>query len=384
MTTEQKAFFELVRAGLWGTAADPAVFSAETNWTNLYGHGRRQAMLGILLDGIRSLPEALRPGRALYLQWCASVLQIEEQNKKINHEIGKLYTLLRSQGVNPILLKGQGAARNYPAPLHRQCGDIDLYIGKARFEQVNRLLRQDGVETHEASVKHSHFEWNGVIVENHRILAKMRAPGANRILQHKIAAWHESGMAESFNLDGCEVNVPPAAFDVLFLLQHAVNHLMTSGIGVRQICDWACLLHGRKKAIRQENVAEDLRRLGLDKAARIIGAFAVRYMGLPADDLPLPFDKNDESLCEFLLDEIWTGGNFGKEDPRKTPRPDGYWSGKWHTFRTVLRRQLRFREIAPSEAAWMPYSLTRDFLRAQRALRLRKRKRKEPLPAEQT
>lgn len=381
MTTEQKVFFELVRAGLWGTAADPAVFSAETNWENLYEHGRRQTMLGIMLDGIRTLPEALRPGRGLYLQWCASVLQIEEQNKKINQEIGKLYTLLRSEGVSPILLKGQGAARHYLDPLHRQCGDIDLYIGEARFEQVNRLLRQDGVETLEPSAKHSHFEWNGVVVENHRILAQMKAPGANRILQNIIASWYESGMAESFSLDGCEVDVPPATFDVLFLLQHAVNHLMASGIGVRQICDWACLLHSQKKTIRRETVAEELRRLGLDKAARIIGAFAVDYLGLPIEDLPLPFDKNDESLCGFLRDEIWTGGNFGMKDPRKTPRPDGYWSGKWHTFRTTLRRQIRLWKIAPSEAAWMPYSMTRDFLKAQRSLLLRKRDRKKPIPA---
>lgn len=30
--------------------------------------------------------------------------------------------------LSPVLLKGQAFAENYPYPLHRQCGDIDLYF----------------------------------------------------------------------------------------------------------------------------------------------------------------------------------------------------------------------------------------------------------------
>lgn len=365
MTTEQKAFTALIRAGLWGAEADASLFSAQTDWAALYRRGQQQALLGILLDGIQTLPPDLRPERTFYLQWCAAVFRIEETNKKLNAAIGDLYALLRAKGVNPVLLKGQGVARNYPHPLHRQCGDIDLFVGENPYELVNLILCREGKETSLPSAKHSHFEWRGVVVENHRRLALMKRPRADRQLQRIIARWHETDQTFRFVLEGCEVTVPPVEFDAVFLLQHMVNHLLTSGIGFRQVCDWMCLLHHYSGSLDKESVANDLKSLGLDKAARVFGAMAVDCLGLPETDLPLRFNADDAALGQILFDEIWDSGNFGKADARKKPRPKGYWSGKWHSFANVLARQRRLRKIAPAESAWVPVTMLFNFIKAR-------------------
>lgn len=369
MTTEQRAFFELVKAGLWGTTADVSAFDSHTDWPRLYKYGKSQTLLGIMLDGIQTLPAELRPERGLYLRWCAFVLQIEERNKKLNREIDNLYKLLRADGVEPVLLKGQGAARNYRNPLHRQCGDIDIYIGKHNFERVNRLLEQDGQEALEVCAKHSAYNWHDVSVENHRILAQMEAPTADRHLQRNIASWHGTDKMVRWELDGCEIVVPPVEFDALFLLQHAVHHLFNLGIGFRQICDWACLLHHNREQLDRALAARELKALGLDRAARIFGALAVKYLGLDEADLPLPFDAKDEADCDWLFDEIWGSGNFGKFDARRTTRPKGYWRGKWHTFTSIVGRNRKLRRVAPAEVFWTPIMRIVNLVWAQFYLR---------------
>lgn len=361
MTTEQSLFFELVRAGLWGTAADASRFGGPVDWDGLCRHARNQTLLGVVLDGIQTLPDELRPARSLYLPWCAAVLRTEDNNRRLDAEVGRLYALLRPHGIEPVLLKGQGTARNYLRPLHRQCGDIDLYVGRADYERVNRLLAAEGVETEVPNARHSSYRWHGVIVENHRLLS-MRAPRADRRLQQLVAAWHGTSRAVRFDLAGCEAVVPPVEFDVLYLLAHAVHHLMNVGIGFRQICDWACLLRRHRATIDREAVACDLRAVGLDRAARVFGALTVACLGLTADEVPLPFDAADEELARWLLDEIWACGNFGRAGDAHAR---GYWRHKWHTFRTMLGRYRRVRRIAPAETAWNPLRLVAQFFRAQ-------------------
>lgn len=366
MTTEQRAFFELVRAGLWGTTADASAFNDKTDWNGLYNRGRSQTLLGIMLDGIQTLPETLRPERSLYIRWCASVLQTEENNRKLNREAGNLFTLLRAHGVEPVLLKGQGTARNYLRPLHRQCGDIDIFIGDEYFELVNDLLRQEGCSNGETTYKHSGFNWHGVSVENHRVPVKMNSPLSNRRLQRYIASWHGTDKAFRFDLDGCTVTVPPVEFDVFFLLLHAMNHLLHGGIGLRQVCDWACHLHYNRAVIDQKSLASQLQSLHLERAVRVFGALAVKYLGLPEEELPVRLQSGDEKLGDWLLEDIWRNGNFGYSNAGRKPRPKGYWRGKWHTFTTSMERIGSLWRVAPMEALWTPVTMIDNLLQAQK------------------
>ena len=142
----QHAFFSLVRSGLWGTPADRQLFRSVSpdDWETVYRMANSQALLALTFDGISSLPAELRPPRALYLKWAARTAQIEQANKRLNQLLPELNTLYREAGLHPVLLKGQGIGTNYRTPLHRQCGDIDIYLGKQGQPIANRLLLQQG------------------------------------------------------------------------------------------------------------------------------------------------------------------------------------------------------------------------------------------------
>lgn len=354
MTIIQQQFFALVQAGLWGTEADASLFDGQTDWTLLYQSARAQALLGIVLDGIQTLPTEKRPPRMLYLKWCNTLLNIEEKNRLLNRELANVYALCRTNGVEPVLLKGQGVAQNYRNPMHRQCGDIDLFTGYDFYKKVNDLLLPDVTRIDEECFKHVGFEWHGVTIENHRVLNTLNAPAANKRFQAEITRWHRGGEVRKRQVGDCTVSVPPLTFDAVYILVHSVLHALNEGIGLRQVCDWTCLLHYHKETLDKEAVRKLLRDYGLEKAARIFGVVSVKYLGLQAECLPVAYKPEDKATGEWLMNDIWQEGNFGRFNTNKKRRPKGYWSGKWHTLTQLTKRCANMKRLAPAEARWYP------------------------------
>lgn len=358
MTPIQKQFFALVQSGLWDKDINTDVFGQETDWQQLYQTAKVQALLGIVFDGMQKLPQELRPKRELYLRWCNSLLMIEKNNHILNQELANVYALYRANRIEPVLMKGQGVAQNYRNPLHRQCGDIDLYIGPKNYEKANKLLRHESTGEHEENHKHTCIRWHGVDIENHRVLSRLSCPSSDRSFQQEIARWHDTAACRKLKIGDCQATLPPLSFDVAYVLLHSALHFLNEGIGLRQVCDWANILHAQKEEIDLKDTAKLLEEWGLSKAARIFGVVAVNYLGLPIQELPISYTEKDLQTGEWLLNDIWQGGNFGKYDQMRKNRPKGYWKGKWYTFSRATKRCREFGALAPAEARWYPLMLT--------------------------
>lgn len=363
MDSSKNKFLQLVRAGLWGTVPPVALFDKLTDWNDIYNLSKQQAVLGVALDGINLLPANLRPPRLLYLKWCAEVLEIEDENHRLDKEMINLFSLLEENGTRPVLMKGQGVARNYPYPLHRTSGDIDIFVGKEDYDKVNNLLAIDGKALEKWSPKHLMFEWHDVVVENHRLMVKLNNPATDKKIQRIIEDWYLNGKTDEIIIEGYKITLPPIDFDLVFLLLHSVVHLMGFGVGLRQVCDWAMMLHTRKGEINKQNVLKILKKLGLVSAARIFGALSVKYLGLPEEDLVIPFKKSDIRYADQLLNDIWYNGNFGFSGERIKKRPGGYVVARLYNLFNTARRAYRLSKIAPGEALWAPYvKFTQYFL----------------------
>lgn len=367
MNTRQ-AFFALVRAGLWEADTDTAPFGGLTasQWQEIFAMTRQQALIGVCFDGVCHLPESLRPPRPLYLQWAALTLQVEQANRALNDSIASLFPLYRHAGLHPVLLKGQGNARHYANPLRRQCGDVDIYLGREGQPVANRLITEAGAMPEgEASSKHSSYSYRGVHIENHRDILHLNSPAANRRLQRIIGGWQQAQTAAD-EAGGIVAPVPPLQFNVLYVFLHAFGHFLSSGIGLRQVCDWARLVNQHHAGIDAPLLQERLRRLGLARAAAAFGYIAVHYVGLPAHCLPFSIEgQTTTELGELLIADILQAGNFGQYDRRVSDRPKGYWAGKWHTFARACRRCGALYRFAPAEAAWYPLRLIQHSLGIQ-------------------
>lgn len=375
----RRQFLELLQSGLWGRQADACLFEGTVQWEALLGMARAQALLGIVFDGVETLPPRYRPAKVLYLRWCAAVAQVEQANEMLDQCTVEVIGHYRQGGLAPLLLKGQGIARCYLHPEHRQCGDVDVYLdGRHRCSRANEILGRQGAEpVSEESDHHTSFNYQGVMVENHLFIGKLCTPWANYRFQQFTR--HESRRRlRMVDIDEVAVQLPSPTFDALYVFVHAFRHLILGGIGFRQLCDWCRLLHTERQNINYLRLRHELSRLGLLHAALVFRDLAVNYLGLSPDDLPIvlyPTDDKPMALyaanlrihkkAKELLDEIFATGNFGQYDLRIAPRPSGYWSGKWYTFVHALHRCVRLYRLAPAEVLFQPLALIQGSLAGQ-------------------
>lgn len=70
--------------------------------------------------------------------------------------------------------------------------------------------------------------------------------------------------------------------------------------------------------------------------------------------------KPNEEDGRFLLNEIMSGGNFGKYG--KDGVMEGHADGKLAFFLARMRRNLRFMTHYPSEILWSPYDMISHYI----------------------
>lgn len=352
--------FNLVKSALWQTAADASLFAAQTDWQAIYQLARKQTVASIAFDGMLTLPPNLQPPRPLLLQWSNSLMLCEANNHLLNQRIETLFKHYQEARLKPLLLKGQGVAQCYPRPEHRQPGDIDVYIGREDYERSNLLLTQLGGEIEQESAKHAHGHWEGVTVENHFLLTQFASPAANRFLKREILPLLPGNRTVS--IEGNNIPVLPLEVDVFFVFVHLALHFLSGGIGLRQLCDWTCLLHTHANKMDEAEVVRMLQGVGLFNAAKAVGAIVVNELGLPQDELPFYISKADKQRGEWLLKDIIQGGNFGFHGSVRRNRPNGRISGRWYTLTQTVKRCREYYALTPSEACWHPLKLIKTFI----------------------
>ena len=203
----QLQFLELLRAGMWGGSADVSLFEdGAADWKKILAHAKMQAVMPLVYDGIVSLPERLRPDMPTMYRLMAFTDKIERLNGKLDRAAGELSEKLSGCGIRSVLLKGQGNAVLYPNPARRQCGDIDLYVGEDNFGRTMSLLSEWGMvdKLAEATYKHSHFEWDGVTVEVHKLAADPSETSAS------FAEWERKSLQDT----DCKVILDGISLDI--------------------------------------------------------------------------------------------------------------------------------------------------------------------------
>ena len=93
-----------------------------------------------------------------YMRMRKSLLKIASLHYMDERAIKITVEALRKEGIEPILLKGEGNASFYPVPLARECGDVDLYTGKENYHKacdvINSLATEEEKSKAEQSDKH--------------------------------------------------------------------------------------------------------------------------------------------------------------------------------------------------------------------------------------
>lgn len=338
----------------------------ESTWKELMNLARKQAVTGIVMDGILKLPSECLPPASLKLKGIQQLLRIEQLNRRLNGEAVQVSKYLQREGYTGIVLKGQGIARYYPHPLHRMPGDIDVWP-----DAEPALLRKY------ANIKCPNKEWtphhthlsilDETEVELHFQPSYMFNPMTNRWLlafcrNHRSACAANRVMLEE---TGRPVAVATDAFNRVYVLQHIMRHLFDEGIGLRQLMDYGLVLRKGMTTAEKKETMQTLRRLHMEGFAGAVMYVLQTVFALEPEYL---ICTPNERKGKLLLEEILEGGNFGHYDQR------GNKQNLPNKVKKRVHKFLRVFSLAPSEAVWSFLFFTRAFfLRRWHRLKLSNR-----------
>ena len=188
------------------------------------------------------------------MTWMGKAQQIRRQNMKVNAVAGKLFSMLREDGLRCCILKGQGNALMYPNPYSRTPGDIDVWIHASRERIIEYASKKFELED-DIRLQHLETSLDGVPVELHFFPCSMNNPIYHTRLQKWFRRNADLQCSHIVGLpDGAgDIAIPTTAFNVIYQLMHLYHHFFDEGIGMRQIIDYFLVVNDFSKNVFLNN-----------------------------------------------------------------------------------------------------------------------------------
>ena len=304
------AFFALLRAGLWDQEVQLLPYG-EVDYNEIMRLAEEQSVTGLATIGLKHVSDTTVP-KIEMLTFLGSALKIEEQNKAMNRFIAMMVGKLQKYGIYTALIKGQGVAQCYEEPLWRVCGDIDLFLDRENYEKAKKMLIPFASHVDDEGLESLHLGMtiDSWIVELHGSMRTGLSQKVDKGIDEVQRDVFENQGVRVWHNDDVGVPLPTADNDAILIFTHFVHHFYGLGVGLRQICDWCRLLWTYKKEIDREMLASRLNQMGLMEEWQVFGAFVVKYLGMPEEEMPF-YDSRFSSKSSLIQKIILETGNFG-------------------------------------------------------------------------
>lgn len=253
-----------------------ATLNSITEWDKLYAIAAQQGVLALVFDAVETLPIEQQPPRALKMKWIASIANIEGRYNYQKKTAMELAEQFHKNGINTYVLKGFAIANYYPKPEHRECGDLDCFLG-GEYERGNCLAESLGAKVTREYYKHSIIYYKKLMVENHQFCIAIRGSRTLKAFERHLETIISQGATM---IDGSHLIKPSADFNALFLAVHAMTHFLVEGIKVRHIVDWAMLLKAEQENIDWKEFYKWADRMHLTRFADAMTAISAEHFGL--------------------------------------------------------------------------------------------------------
>lgn len=331
----QKAFFELVKAGLWEKEVWLSQFD-NIEYKEVYRLAVEQSVVGLVSTGVEHVVDMKIP-QGIALSFVGYTLQLEQQNKAMNNFVARLIEKLRKADVYAILIKGQGIAQCYERPLWRASGDVDLLLSDVNYEKAKKVLMPLAIDVEQEYKSFRHVGMTmkgGYVVELHGTMHSRLSKRVDRGIDDAQKDVFFGGSVRSWLNGNTQVFLPGINNDVIFVFTHILHHFYIEGIGLRQICDWCRLLWTYKDSLNHGLLETRIRRMGLMTEWKAFAALAVDWLGMPKEAMPLysadrKWSRKAEKIIEFVLET----GNFG----HNRQAANGKITSAWNKMKDFVR-----------------------------------------------
>ena len=367
MTRYYNLFFELIQVTIGRRDYLSRVPSSE-EWNMLYNISVKQAVAGVCFCGLQRLPanQLSELPKRLMMQWLALAEVIRQRNVLMNNRCVELLRMMNNEGLRCAILKGQGVAALYNSidsewpqlGLYRQSGDIDVWVDGGMDNALKWCRKKYGDVDFDYINAHVPV-FKDVEVEVHWRVGSMTNLFRNKRLQR----WLERQDTKEMILGGkaslpCgdDITVPTTEFNAFYLMLHCFNHEFSSGLGLRQLMDYYCLLVSLHKTHGEQGALNRLfSEFGMERFVGAVMWIMQEVFGLEREYL---LSDPVEKEGRYILAEVMEGGNFGHHDNRIRKVGRGKWMSVFATLQHTLHMLWRY----PSEVLWVPVWMVYHFV----------------------
>lgn len=301
-----QAFLALVRAGLWETGVRLSHFES-IDYSRVLTLAEEQSVVGLVAAGLEHVADVRVP-KVDVLQFVGQTLQLEQRNEAMRQFTAVAVEKMRKNGLNPLLVKGQGIGQCYERPQWRTSGDIDFFFSKEDYPKAVEFFTSWSKNV----VQDSHYTKSfGVVIEPWfiEIHGTLRSTLSSRQIKEIDAVQEDTFRNGKFRIwknGDTDIFLPEANNDLIFVFTHFVRHFYKEGVCIRQICDWCRLLLTFRNSIDKELLAERIEWMDLNDEWHAFASLAVDYLGMVENAMPL-YEKDEkwhvkgEKILDYIL-----------------------------------------------------------------------------------
>ena len=279
----------------------PEIDPVDVDWKKMISSANDHVVTPLLYPAVMQIPNVpVEIFDSVQRHAVRSSVKLERVAKIQSEVLG----LLNNENIPCVVLKGMAVARNYPFPELRLSGDMDLLVSCSDMARANELLLSAGFVCADKNEIHVVYGKNGIIIELHHHISRFPDSDKGNFAKEFMSDAVNHSRTEAVGI--YEFPALEQPYQLLALLMHMERHMGASGIGLRQLCDWAVSVYHMKQDEECEflKLAADC---GLLDFSRIITKVCQKYLRLPK----LHWTQGvEDEIVTAVMEDILSVGDF--------------------------------------------------------------------------
>lgn len=210
---------------------------------------------------------------------------------------------LKESGIKCVVLKGSSVSCNYPEPMLRTYGDIDILVAEEDYEKSIDILTESKERDKLASMHGFHYEfyYEGILVEIHKAVSDYGRD------EEDIKMYMKNAL-EQINTKCIEhFSFPVLAEDyqAITLLLHTKRHYLENNLVLKLLLDWAMYIDKADENLWNEKIYPLLKGLGLSRWADALNCVCEKYLNINCTNkIHKRYDDNiTDDLAEMFISD---------------------------------------------------------------------------------
>ena len=301
----RKVLTGLLSAAIRGEACH--LLYAGIDWQTIFDEAVQHQVMPLLYPLLVEIGGNIGVSETLLGKWRINALSQGIGQEQNYFGIENTLVCFSKAGIPVIVLKGLVLRELYPHPCLRTMGDVDLLVKPGDMEKAGRILVEAGYRMYSDKGKHTEYSHEILpYVELHRSMTHDGYFEKNTDFETEV--WNR---AVTVKVCGTTVLSLCPQDKVLYLSLHMAEHIVSSGFGLRQLCDFVVLIETYRSEIDWIELFSRAALCHIDIFLNVLLEACHDLFDLELPEIYQEYKPQDVSLVRSFIDDIFDGGVFG-------------------------------------------------------------------------